>query len=107
MKNDDCWIFGKDSKAREAFSRLSVLIVDSTDFYFHACVIDALARVTYNRGFNTLWHPLLIMSYHNMVWESLSQTGSDRCPVYLLHTDTKVYLLENNEVFLNISENQE
>ena len=44
MKNDDCWIFAKDSKAREAFSQLSELIVDRTDFNFHACVIDARAR---------------------------------------------------------------
>ena len=45
MKNDDCWIFGKDSKARDAFSWLSELIVDTADFYFHACMIDARARM--------------------------------------------------------------
>ena len=92
MKNDDCWMFGKDSKARDASLWLSELIVDMADFHFHACMIDARARacvrVTYNRSFNTLWHPLQIMSYHNMVWESLLQTGSDRFPVYLPHTDT-------------------
>ena len=86
MKNDDCWIFVQDSKARDAFSWLSELIVDTADFYFHACMIDVSVRVTYSRNFNTLWHPLQIMSYHNMVWESLLQTGSDRCPVYLRHT---------------------
>ena len=37
-------IFGSGSKEHDAVSRLSELIVDMADFYFHACMIDARAR---------------------------------------------------------------
>ena len=44
MKNVDCWIFDEDSTDHETFLRFSELIVDMTDFYFHACMIDARVR---------------------------------------------------------------
>ena len=43
MKNDDCWIFGTDSKARDTFSWLSELILDMADFLFSR-VYDWRAR---------------------------------------------------------------
>ena len=99
MKNADCWIFVEDSTAHETFLRFSELTDRRYDRLLFSRVHEQAVRVMYNRSFNTLWHPLLIMSYHNMVWESLLQTGSDRCPVYLLHTDTKAYLLKKNATF--------
>ena len=79
----------------DGFSRMTELMLDMTGIFTRAWLTRGRPDVL-DPTFSTLWR---LISYPNMVWESMWHTGWDRCPVCLCHP----HAITNSGFFIAIT----